>query len=389
MKIKHPIIIALFVNFTIPLGGMSTDIYLPSLPSMAHYFDVSKMMVQLTVTLFALGLGIGQAVAGPISDALGRKRPFLFGLLLQIIAVIFILTTHSVNALIIARLFQGFGSAFMMVPARAILNDTFEGDALKKQYTYITAAFALGPIIAPFIGGYLEHYFNWQANFIFVLVYLIVLLIFMVLFIDESIEQKKPFSLMHITSSYITVLENKLFLTGGILVSFFLGYVAIFNVVGPFIIQEVLDKSAIFYGYMALVMGAAWFSGNMTSRIFFKYSRYAKTNIMLIIMLIAAITMLILSYGELNIFKLIIPVFVMIFCGGFLFPIYVGECLSIFRAQAASANGLLFALIWIVFSLFSLIGTWLKVHSLLPLALCYFIVTIIVYLWFVFVAKRH
>ena len=67
----------------------------------------------------------------------------------------------------------------------------------------------------------------------------------------------------------------------------------------------------------------------------------------------------------------------------------MGECLSIFRAQAASANGLLFALIWIVFSLFSLIGTWLKVHSLLPLALCYFIVTIIVYLWFVFVAKRH
>ncbi|MCF6764722.1 MFS transporter [Thiotrichales bacterium 19S3-7] len=389
MKVKHPFIIALFVNFTIPLGGMSTDIYLPSLPSMATFFDTTPMMVQLTVTLFALGLGIGQAVAGPISDALGRRRPFLFGLILQLIAVIVILTLHSASILIIARLFQGFGSAFMMVPARAILNDTFEGDALKKQYTYITAAFALGPIVAPFIGGYLEHYFGWHANFIFILVYLVVLFLFMLLFIEESIEKKRTFSIAHITSSYLTVLENKLFLTGGILVSFFLGYVAIFNVVGPFIIQDILGKSAVYYGYVALIMGAAWFSGNMASRLFFNYSRHSKTNIILVIMLLAAIMMLLLSLGQLTVLKLLIPIFILIFGGGFLFPIYVGECLSIFRAQAASANGLLFALIWCVFSLFSFIGTCLKVHALMPLAVCYLVVTILVYLWFYLIAKKH
>ncbi|ODN41673.1 MFS transporter [Piscirickettsia litoralis] len=385
----NKIFIVLFVNFVIPLGGMSTDIYLPSLPAMANYFGSSNMLVQVTVTLFTLGLGIGQLIAGPISDALGRKKPFLFGMLLQLISVLVILNTASLTTLIIVRFFQGFGTAFMMVPARAMLNDVFDGAALKKQYTYITASFALGPIVAPFIGGYLQHYFGWQANFYFVLAYLALLTTLALIFFKETIASRKTFSLAHVSSSYMTVLRNKLFLTGTILVSFFMGYVAIFNVVGPFVIQNVLKQSAVFYGYIALLMGFAWFSGNMTSRLFFRISRLSKANAAFIVMMIAAVVMLSISFSTITMLKLVVPIFIMIFCGGFLFPVYVGECLSLFRAQAASANGLLFSFIWIAFSLFSFIGSFLKVHSLVPVASCYLVVTVIAYGWFLLVARKH
>ncbi|ALB22825.1 Sulfonamide resistance protein [Piscirickettsia salmonis] len=381
--------IALFVNLVIPLGGMSTDIYLPSLPATADYFGSSDTLVQITVTLFTLGLGVGQIVAGPISDALGRKNPFLFGMLLQLTSVLLILNTSSLTTLIVVRLFQGFGAAFMMVPVRAMLSDVFDGAALKKQYTYITASFALGPIVAPFIGGYLQHYIGWQANFYFVLVYLAFLTTVALVVLKETSTTKKAFSLVHVSSSYITVLKNKLFLTGTILISFFLGYVAIFNVVGPFVIQDILERSAIFYGYIALLMGFAWFSGNMTSRLFFKFSRQSKSNTALLCMLIAAVAMFSISFSTISLLKFIAPIFIMIFCGGFLFPIYVGECLSLFKEQAASANGLLFSSIWIVFSLFSFIAAFLKVYSLLPIASCYLILTLMICCWFLFVARKH
>ena len=163
--------IALLVNFAIPLGGMSSDIYLPSLPAMSNYFYLPNTFVQLTITLFTLGLGIGQLLTGPISDALGRKKLFISGMILQLIALVIIVITNSIHLFIVVRFFQGLGAAFMMVTARAMLSDVFHGEELKKQYTYMTASFALGPIVAPFLGGYLQHYLGWRSNFYFIGIY--------------------------------------------------------------------------------------------------------------------------------------------------------------------------------------------------------------------------
>nr|WP_018299503.1 Bcr/CflA family efflux MFS transporter [Fangia hongkongensis] len=381
--------IAFFVNFTIPLGGMSTDIYLPSLPAMAKYFNTSSTEVQLTVTLFALGLAIGQVLTGPISDALGRKKIYLLGIILQLASVLYILLSTTVLSLIIVRFIQGFGAALMMVPARAMLNDVFEGAALKKQYTYITAAFALGPIIAPFIGGYLQHYFNWHASFIFVLIYLVVLFIICLLFVPETINSKKNFSLSHLTHSYHTVLTNKKFVTGALLLSFFFGYVATFNVAGPFIIQNLMGKNAIFYGYIALLMGVAWFAGNMISRLFFRFKLKHKSYALLGLILLMSVIMFVINLSSLSVPRFITPVFIITMSAGFLFPIYVGECLSLFRQEAASANGLLFAIIWVSFSLFSFIAANLKVHSLMPLLSCYVIVSLILLLVYIMIVARH
>ena len=113
--IVHKTLIALFVNLLIPLGGMSTDVYLPSMPAMTHYFHASIFEIQLTLTFFALGLGIGQLIAGPMSDSIGRKRPLFVGMFLQLFMVLAILFTHSSSVLIAARLVQGFGSLMVRV----------------------------------------------------------------------------------------------------------------------------------------------------------------------------------------------------------------------------------------------------------------------------------
>ena len=162
-----PRLITFLANFFVPLAGISTDIYLPSLPAMAHHFLVSKAFVQITVTTYGVGMGLMQFIAGPVSDALGRKKLFIGALLTQIIAILVILNAQSIILIIVMRLFQGVGAAFLIVPARAILNDCFSGEQLKKQFNYITISFAMGPILGPFIGSYLQQYFDWHACFIF------------------------------------------------------------------------------------------------------------------------------------------------------------------------------------------------------------------------------
>lgn len=61
-------------------GPLSTDMYLPSLPSLSHDFGTGAAQAQLTLSTCFLGLAIGQIIAGPISDEMGRYRPLLMGL---------------------------------------------------------------------------------------------------------------------------------------------------------------------------------------------------------------------------------------------------------------------------------------------------------------------
>jgi multidrug resistance protein len=385
---KKTFFIPLLVNLSIPLGGMSSDIYLPSLPSMSTYFHSSDTLIQLTITLFTLGLGFGQLISGPISDAIGRKKLFVFGLALQLLSLFCIVNLNSIYLFIFIRSFQGVGAAFMMVTARAMLNDTFHGTELKKQYTYMTASFALGPIIAPFLGGYLEHYIGWKSNFYFIGIYDLIMLITALFLLEETLLNKKEFSLAHVYKSYANVLSSRFFTSSGIMIGLFFSYMALFNVVGPFLIQKLFEESAIYYGYVALCMGAAWFTGNIISRFLIHTSILLRTKIAFFIMLTNAGIMFLLSFLPIHIYFLILPVLVMMMLGGFLFSTYASECLSLFKEQAASANGLLFSMIWIIFSLFTFIGAVISANSLFPIASCFLGLALLIFLWFKFVVKK-
>ena len=60
-------------------GPLSIDMYLPSLPSLSHDLGASASLAQLTLSFCLLGLALGQIIAGPLSDTLGRLRPLIVG----------------------------------------------------------------------------------------------------------------------------------------------------------------------------------------------------------------------------------------------------------------------------------------------------------------------
>src|SRR5688572_1044823 len=132
---------AILANLLVPLAGMSTDIYLPSFPHMARAFSVDGSLVQLTMTTFVIAMGLGQYLAGPVSDAIGRKSLITTALVIQFVTVITIINVPFISLIIAMRSLQGIACAFMIVPARALLNDNFEGNELKKKFNYLTISF--------------------------------------------------------------------------------------------------------------------------------------------------------------------------------------------------------------------------------------------------------
>ncbi|WP_307533380.1 MFS transporter [Streptomyces sp. V3I8] len=111
------------------LGPLSMDACMPGLPRLADSLHSPAWAVQLTVTACLMGLAVGQLAAGPLSDALGRRRPLLFGLTLYTVAGLLRALAPTVGLLVVLRGVQGLGGAFALVIAYAYVSDLHEGRA--------------------------------------------------------------------------------------------------------------------------------------------------------------------------------------------------------------------------------------------------------------------
>jgi DHA1 family bicyclomycin/chloramphenicol resistance-like MFS transporter len=145
---------------------LSTDMYLPALPSMTHSLHASASALQLTLTSSMLGLGGGQLLAGPMSDAYGRRAPVLVGLVLYIGSSVGCALCNDVWTLAAVRLVQGAAGAAGIVVARAIVRDLFEGSQAARLYSRLMIVMGLAPILAPIAGGQLLHVTDWRGIFI-------------------------------------------------------------------------------------------------------------------------------------------------------------------------------------------------------------------------------
>ena len=162
---KHKLMFLFIVLFLI-LPQAATDIYLPSVHAISIYFAVHHNAVQLTISLYMLGLAVSQLVYGPLSDGIGRKTPLIIGLVISFVGCLLCLCAWRIEVLMLGRFIQGMGAGACSCLFRVILNDVFQGNAMVKASSYIIMIFTITLPIMPVVGGYLQHHFFWQANFI-------------------------------------------------------------------------------------------------------------------------------------------------------------------------------------------------------------------------------
>jgi DHA1 family bicyclomycin/chloramphenicol resistance-like MFS transporter len=147
-------------------GPLSMDMYLPGLPSMARDLDAPAWAAQLTITASMIGLAGGQLVAGPISDARGRRRPLLVGLAAYVAASLLCAMAPDIWLLLAFRVIQGAAGAAGIVIARAIVRDLHTGVAAARTFALLMLVNGLAPILAPLVGGELLHVTDWRGIFV-------------------------------------------------------------------------------------------------------------------------------------------------------------------------------------------------------------------------------
>ncbi len=144
---------------------MSMNIFLPSLPNMAAYFEVDYAVMQLSVSLYLGVSAILQILIGPLSDRYGRRNVLLIGMGLFVLASIGTLLAPTADIFLIFRMAQAV-IATAMALSRAVVRDMVDEAQAASMLGYVTMGMSIVPMLGPVIGGVVDEVLGWQANFV-------------------------------------------------------------------------------------------------------------------------------------------------------------------------------------------------------------------------------
>ncbi|WP_193518152.1 multidrug effflux MFS transporter [Nocardiopsis kunsanensis] len=162
---RSVVLLVLVLGLLTATGPLATDMYLPAFPQITEDLGTVEAQVQLTLTSMMLGLSLGQLIIGPMSDALGRRRPLLVGIAVFTVASVLCVFVPNVTVFVVLRFVQGMAGAAGAVVARAVVRDLFRGDEAVRFFSRLALVMMLAPLLAPLLGAQLLLVGPWQLSF--------------------------------------------------------------------------------------------------------------------------------------------------------------------------------------------------------------------------------
>ena len=248
--------LTIFLGVMTAIAPLSTDMYLPALPEVQADFGVSTSLVQMTLTMTTLGMALGQILAGPMSDLLGRRRPLFIGMLVFIGATLGCVLAEDIHLFLFFRFCAGFAGASGIVIARAIARDVCEGAELTRFFAVLMMVNGFAPIIAPVIGGQILLFANWRAAFV-LLTIIGVFLAGATLIYQETLPQEaRSANMTDSLKKFLALLRNRYFLGHCLLQCFVFGAFFSYLSGSSFVFQNIYAVSPQGYSIIFAVIGA-------------------------------------------------------------------------------------------------------------------------------------
>jgi MFS transporter, DHA1 family, multidrug resistance protein len=248
------------------LGPLSMDMYLPSLPDIAHVLGAPVARTQLTISSYLIGFAVGQMIYGPLSDRFGRRPVLLAAVALYLASTLACAAAQSVDLLIAARLLQGISGSGAIVLARAIVRDVYSGVQAARELSLMGSISATAPIVAPMIGGVLQAGFGWRANFICMSVGGLIALLVAGRLLPETLRpdnRASPLSFFSMMRGYRAVARHRGFLVYlGIITTTYAGLFAWVSGASV-VLQGVYGLSAVAFGFTFALGAAGYMLGAM------------------------------------------------------------------------------------------------------------------------------
>lgn len=255
-KKQYPIFVIILGALT-AIGALSIDMFLPGLPEIKNDFHTTTSNAQLTLSLFMIGLALGNLFAGPISDATGRKKPLWISMFIYTLASLGIVFVTNIEIMIALRFIQGVTGGAASVISRAIASDMYKGKELTKFLSLLMLVNGVAPVIAPAIGGVILSLAVWRMVFIILTVFGILMVIGSLTKVPESLQddEKDSDGIKEMFKNFKHLIETPKFVLPMLIQGF--SFIMLFTYISasPFIIQKIYGMSALQFSIMFAAIG--------------------------------------------------------------------------------------------------------------------------------------
>jgi len=245
-------------------GPLAMDFYLASLPAVQRALGTGPTAVQLTVTAFLLGLGIGQVAWGPVSDRYGRLRPLLAGATVSVLAAAVCVLAPNVQVLVGARFVQALAASAGAVTARAIIADLAEGRTAARAMSLMTSVNSIAPVVAPLVGGALAGRVSWRGILAVVMLAMGAQLLAVVTTVRETLPAARRQSAVRYRQT-LRLLACPAFRGHALTSMFAFGAVMAYISSSSFVYQRVIGTSSLVYGVGFALNASGMIAGGLVS----------------------------------------------------------------------------------------------------------------------------
>lgn len=378
--------------FVLTLGVLSMlpplgiDMYLPAFLNIAQDLNVPAERVPYTLTLFTLGLAIGQLFWGPVGDSFGRKPIILLGTTVGAIAAFCLTAVNSIEYFTALRFIQGFFGAAPVVLVGALLRDLFNKEKFSQIMSMVTLVVLVAPLLAPILGGYVVKHWHWHNIFYFIALAGVISLLLVGFIIPEThkAENRIPLRLNLVLRNFVTIWKQKEVLGYMLSSGFGVAGMFVFLTLGPIVYIDLYGVAVDHFGYFFMLnIAIMTLSSFMNGRLVAKVGSERLLQFGFSVQFIAAVWLILVAIFDLGLWSMAIGVALFVGQNSMISSNAMAAILEKFPTMAGTANSIAgtvrFGLGAIIGSLVALIHLTNAIPMLLTMASCSVLAVFIYY----------
>lgn len=248
-------------------GPFSIDTIFPAFAQISGDFGADKLEMQQTISVYLVAYALMSIVHGPLSDAIGRRRVILGGLVVFTAASVGCALATDLGTLLLFRALQGLSAGVGLIVGRAVIRDVYQGDDAQRLMSQVMMIFSIAPAVAPVIGGWILGWERWPAIFWFLVLFSVALLLATWAWLPETHPRESRGSLAprRLLRDYVAIFSNPRFQRLAAAGAFNFSALFLFIASAPAFVMDILGLGERQFGWFFIPMISGMMIGSFVA----------------------------------------------------------------------------------------------------------------------------